>query len=44
MCIVIEYFHKNFVPQVFEHTNHRVLELKMILKILVSNLGKLRPK
>lgn len=49
MCIVIEYCNKNFTPQVFEHTDHRVLELKMILKIvyvqsLVLYLGKLRPK
>lgn len=49
MCIVIEYCNKSFTPQVFEHTDHRVLELKMILKIvyvqsLVLYLGKLRPK
>lgn len=30
MCIVIEYRNKNFIPQVFEHIGHRVLELKMI--------------
>lgn len=49
MCIVIEYCNKNFIPQVFEHTDQRVLELKMTLKIvcaqsLVLYLGKLRCK
>lgn len=49
MYIAVEYCNKIFIPQVFEHTDHRVLELKMILKIvyvqsLVLYLGKLRPK